>query len=113
MEVEDAGEYSCEMVHNGDTEKAREFVTVSVFERESVELQDLKEDESDEIDFIGPVDLTNSRYVSSVETKKPKFLQTTFMTSSYAGAQIYSEIIYFLSFLISGLVQKQMQELDV
>ena len=36
MEVEDAGEYSCEMTEE-EEDKIREFVTVAVFERQSEE----------------------------------------------------------------------------
>ena len=82
MEVVDAGEYSCEMAEKGDTEKDRESVTVSVFERESEELISMKEKESEEIDFIGPIDVTNSRYVSSDEKKVPRFITPRSVSSS-------------------------------
>merc|ERR1711909_84717 len=82
MEIEDGGEYSCEIAGQDETEKERKFVTVSVFERESEEMIAMEEKESEEINFIGPQDVTNSRYVSSVERNDPRFFPPSLMSSS-------------------------------
>ena len=76
MEVEDAGEYSCEMTEE-EEDKVRGFVTVAVFERQSEEemserhmTQEDEEEESEEIDFFGPVDVENSKYKNIEHCKK-------------------------------------------
>ena len=73
VEVEDAGEYSCEMTEE-EEDKVREFVTVAVFERQSEEEMSeglmIQEEESEEIDFFGPVDVENSKYKNSEHDKK-------------------------------------------
>ena len=62
----DAGEYSCEMIaKNYDIEKTREFVTVSVFLRDSEEYIEGEVNDEEEINFIGPEDVGNSEYASA------------------------------------------------
>ena len=72
--MEDAGEYSCEMTEE-EEDKVREFVTVAVFERQSEEEMSegkmiQEEEESEEIDFFGPVDVENSKYKNIEHCKK-------------------------------------------
>ena len=97
MGAMDAGAYSCEMTEKADNEKTREFVAVSVFERESEEFVQVKEKESEEIDFIGPVDVTNSKNVRSDKKSKPKIILHSSVSSSYMDTQVGCERKYLLT----------------
>ena len=66
-----------------DVENNREFVTVSVFERESEEYMEEKEHGVELIDFVGLEDINNSEYVSvSAKNNKPKLIPRLIMSSS-------------------------------
>ena len=92
--MEDAGEYSCEMTEE-EEDKVREFVTVAVFERQSEEemsegqmIQE-EEEESEEIDFFGPVDVANSKYKNIKDDKKHKTIPgvaiLSYVSNSHTG----------------------------
>ena len=77
--MSDAGKYSCEMTEKGDAGKTREFVSVSVFERQNEELVGIHDKENEDIDFIAPVDMTN---VSNGDGRKAESFPATFISSS-------------------------------
>ena len=105
----DAGEYSCEMTEkDDDIEKSREFVTVSVFDRESEEYIEKEENGVEVIKFIGLEDINNSEYVSvSAQNNKPKLIPRIVMSSScvnlYTGSVrkcVFASFAYLLCILL-------------
>ena len=100
MEVGDAGEYSCEMTEKEEnSDKTREYVTVSVFERESVEevVLDEEEESADYIHhFIGPVDVKNSEYT---KYEHKKLIPPISMTSSYSNSHVVCASKYIFTLI--------------
>ena len=71
-----------------DVENNREFVTVSVFERESEEYMEEKEHGAELIDLVGLEDINNSEYVSVDKKKnKPKLIPRIVVSSSCMNPQ--------------------------
>ena len=92
--MEDAGEYSCEMTEE-EEDKIREFVTVAVFERQSEEemsegqmIQEEEGEESEEIDFFGPVDVENSKYENIEDDKNHQAIPIVAVISSVSNQHI-------------------------
>ena len=67
-----------------DVENSREFVTVSVFERESEEYIEEKEHGVELIDFVSLEDIINGNgeYVVSEKNNKPELIPRLVMSSS-------------------------------
>ena len=107
MEVEDAGEYSCKMTEE-EEDKIREFDTVAVFERQSEEEMSeeqliQEEDESEEIDFFGPVDVGNSKYKNSEHDKKQQPIRSFAVISSVSNSDTGLPNTYILILVTCGL----------
>ena len=93
---------------NIDVENSREFVTVSVFERESEEYIEKEENGVEVIEFIGLEDINNSEYVSvRAQNNKPKLIPRITMSSScmnlYTGSVricVFVSFAYVLCILI-------------
>ena len=96
----DAGEYSCEMTEKDvDVENIREFVTVSVFERESEEYMEEKEHSVELIDFVGLEDINNSEYVSvNAQHNMPKLIPRIAMSS--VSMNLYTSSVRMYAFAI-------------
>jgi hypothetical protein len=94
----DSGEYSCQMSEtNENIEKARHFVIISVFERQAWQIEEeMREEEkgSEEIDFIDPVDVTNSKYNKS-ERKKMLNTSVAMISSNSNSHGGYPSIFIF------------------
>ena len=106
--MEDAGEYSCEMTEE-EEDKIREFVTVAVFERQSEEeigegqmIQE-EEEESEEIDFFGPVDVENSKYKNIDHDKKQQSIPSVAVISSVSNSNTGLANTYILILVTCGL----------
>ena len=94
--MEDAGEYSCEMTEE-EEDKIREFVTVAVFERQSEEeMSEGKmihfvsqvEEEGEDINYFGPVDMENSKYKNIEHDKKHQTIPGVALISSVSNQHI-------------------------
>ena len=106
--MEDAGEYSCEMTEE-EEDKIREFVTVAVFERQSEEdmsegkmIQE-EEEEIEEINFFGPVDVENSKYKNIEDVKKHQTMPDVAVINSVSNSHIELAHMYILPLVTCGL----------
>ena len=79
MEPDDAGEYSCEMTEKEKNSNNREFVTVSVFDRES---------EEETLEFVDPGDVKIKYYTKQEPKKKRKLMPKIVMNSFYSSSGI-------------------------